>query len=254
MSRGLCAYAITRDHVLDLAGLPDPEVRLVPHRGLGLVVADVDLAPFAALDTDPAHAAEEPAEDDPLVVLARRHDAVVRAVFERRPVLPLRFGTVLRDPGAAARLLADRYELASRELDRVAGHREWGVRARHARSDKPDDAPPAGLSGTEYLARRRTRLAAAEHTRRRGSEAAAALHAALAERATDTVLRPRRSLALLDAAYLVPTALEPAFHADVERQRDVGEVAVEVTGPWPPYSFARLELPAGGRAEAITHA
>jgi len=255
MSRGLCAYAITREHVLDLAGLPDPEVRLITHRGLGLVVADVDLAPYADLDTDPARAMDEPAEDDPLVVLARRHDAVVRAVFERQPVLPLRFGTVLRDPDAAARLLADHHELASRELDRVAGHREWGVRARHARPVKPDDTPPAGLSGTEYLARRRARLAATEHTKRRGSEAAEALHAALAGRATDTVPRPRRSPALLlDAAYLVPTAQEPAFHAEVERQCDVGEVIVDVTGPWPPYSFARLELPADGRAEAITHA
>jgi hypothetical protein len=253
MSRGLCAYAITRDHVLDLEGLPDPEVRLITHRGLGLVVADAELAQFAELDTDPVMA--EPAPDDPLVVLAHRHDAVVRAVFHRQPVLPLRFGTVLRDTRAAARLLADRHEVALRGLDRVAGHREWGVRARLAQPARPDDdAGPTGLSGTEYLARRRARLAAAEHGRRRGSEHTATLHAALARLATDTVPRARRSPALLlDAAYLVATGAEPAFHAEVERQKDTGGAELTVTGPWPPYSFARLAL-SDDRTEVTAHA
>jgi hypothetical protein len=252
MSRGLCAYAITRDHVLDLGGLPGTEVRLVAHRGLGLVVADVELAQFADLDTQPAMA--EPAPDDPLVVLAHWHDAVVRAVFERQPVLPLRFGTVLHDTQAAARLLADRHEVACRGLDWVAGHREWGVRARLIRPDD-DDVRLDGLSGTEYLALRRKRLAAAEHSRRRVSENAVELHAALARLATDTVPRARRSPAqLLDAAYLVPTGEEPAFHAEVKRQRGTDGVEVTVTGPWPPYSFARVALSADGRTEETAYA
>jgi hypothetical protein len=257
MTLGLCAYAITRDHDLDLGGSPDPDVRLLAHRGLGLVVADVELTRFAELDSDPGRATGEPAEDDPLVVLARRHDAVVRAVFERQPVLPLRFGTVLRDPAAAMRLLADRHELATSRLNRVAGHREWGVRARRTQPAQPDDDAIRldGLSGTEYLTLRRKRLAAAEHSQRRGSEAAAVLHAALARHATDTAPRARRSPALLlDTAYLVPTSEEAAFHTEVERQHDPGTVEIAVTGPWPPYSFARLELSAGDGTKAVTHA
>jgi hypothetical protein len=221
------------------------------------VVAEVELAQFAELDTDPGRAMGEPAEHDPLIVLAHRHDAVVRAVFQRQPVLPLRFGTVLRDPQAAARLLADHHELASSVLDRVDGHREWGVRTRLARLGRPDDDDVAldGLSGTEYLALRRKRLAAAEHSQRRGSEQAAVLHAALARLATDTMPRARRSPALLgDAAYLVPTGEESAFHAEVARQRGTGGVEVALSGPWPPYSFARLELSANDRTEARAHA
>jgi len=249
MTLGLCAYAITLDHELDL--LPGTDVRLVAHRGLGLVVADVELTQFAELDTDPA--IDGPGEDDPLVVLARRHDAVVRAVFERRPVLPLRFGTVLRDEAAATRLLGERHALAKCELDRVAGHREWGVRARLPH--RPDDRAVRldGLSGTEYLARRRKRLTAAEHGRQRGAEDAAALHAALTRHATDTAPRAHRSPGLLlDTAYLVPAREEAAFHAEL--RRGVGGVEVALTGPWPPYSFARLELSAGDRSEAIAHA
>jgi hypothetical protein len=246
MSRGLCAYAITRDHPLDPA---DPqEIHLVSHKGLGLVVAEVDLAPFAELEADPTHWVNEPAEDDPLVVLAYRHDVVVRAVFAHQPVLPLRFGTILRDEPAAARLLADHHTEASASLDRVAGHREWGVRARLAHPGKPAEVSTEGMSGTAYLAMRRDRLAAAARTRRDGSTAAVTLHAALAEHATETVQRTRKSATpLLDAAYLVPAGAEPVFHAETARHE---ELDIEVTGPWPPYSFVRLSLSTG----TVTHA
>lgn len=246
MSLGLCAYAITRHHLLEPAG---PQgIRLIEHHGLALVVAEVELAPFAELEKDPARWANEPSEDDPLVMLARRHDVVVRAVFERHPVLPLRFGTVLRDDRAAVRLLTDHHDEAAGWLDRVAGHREWSVRARQARPDTPAETSTEGLSGTEYLAMRRGRLAAAARTRRDGSTAAAALHEALARHATESVPRARKPGApLLDVAYLVPAGAEPAFRAETERFL---ELATEVTGPWPPYSFVRLEL----STEAVAHA
>jgi Gas vesicle synthesis protein GvpL/GvpF len=243
MSRGLCAYAITRAHE---PGPPD--VRLVTHRGLALVVAEVDLAPFVELEENPARLAREPSEDDPLVVLARRHDTVVRTVFEHHPVLPLRFGTILRDEQAAVRLLTDHHDEAGEGLGRVDGHREWGVRARLPHPGKPAEVSTEGMSGTDYLTMRRDRLAAAARTRRGGGAAATSLHEALSRHAKETTQRPRKSSApLLDAAYLVATEAEPAFHAEAERH---GELAVEVTGPWPPYSFVRLEL----AAEAVTHA
>jgi gas vesicle protein GvpL/GvpF len=246
MSLGLCAYAITRDHDLDL---PDLEIRLIARRGLGLVVADVELTRF----TDLKHATEAPAEDDPLAVLARRHDTVVRAVFERQPVLPLRFGTVLRDPAAAMRLLAGCHELAGSQLDRVDGHREWVVRAQPREKANDDTVRPDGLSGTEYLALRRKRLATIEDGRRRRAGEAAALHATLAQHAVETAPRPRRSPALLlDTAYLVPAHAEAALHAEIEHRRDTGGLDVAVTGPLPPYSFARLEL--SDRIEATAHA
>lgn len=241
---GLCAYAITREHALDLA---DTDVRLVTHQGLALVVAEVDLAPFVELEANPAQWAKEPSEDDPLVVLAKRHDIVVRAVFEHHPVLPLRFGTILRDEQAAIRLLADHHTEAGEGLDRVEGHREWGVRARLPHPGKPAEVSTEGMSGTDYLAMRRDRLAAAARTRRDGSAAATALHDALSRHATETAHRAKKSTPLLDAAYLVPTAAEPEFQAEAERHDDL---AVEVTGPWPPYSFVRLQL----STEAVAHA
>ncbi|NKE59471.1 gas vesicle protein, partial [Lentzea sp. PSKA42] len=138
MSRGLYAYAITKDRSLDLAG-----PWMIGHRGLALVVAEVELGLFAGLEF------EEATEDSPLAVLARYHDAVVRAVFEHEPVLPLRFGTVLDGIDAAVRLLSARHEEALAWLDRVDGRREWGVRVRAA---APAPVDLDALSGTAYLA------------------------------------------------------------------------------------------------------
>jgi Gas vesicle synthesis protein GvpL/GvpF len=95
---------------------------------------------------------------------------------------------------------------------------------------------------------RRDRLAAAARTRRDGGAAATALHDVLSQHAKESVQRPRKSSApLLDAAYLVAAEAEAAFHAETKRH---GELEVEVTGPWPPYSFVGLEL----AVEAVTHA
>jgi hypothetical protein len=223
MSRGLYAYAITRDRPVSLDG-----PWLIGHRGLALVVADVDLARFTGLEFD------EPDEDSPLAVLAREHDTVVRAVFRHSPVLPLRFGTVLDSADAALRLLAARHEEALARLDQVAGRREWGVRLRAA-AREPVELD--GLSGTAYLTLRRRNLTAADDTRRH----AAAVHEELTRRAAfESARRDRAGDVLLDAAYLVDVSGEDFFHAEVQRLS--AGLSVEVTGPWPPYSFTRMEF------------
>jgi hypothetical protein len=224
MSRGLYAYAITRDRPLDLGG-----PWLVGHRGLALVVAEVDLDLFTGLELD------ETTEDSPLAVLARRHDAVVRAVFRHEPVLPLRFGTVLDGVEAAERLLGARHEEALAWLDRVDGRTEWGVRVR-AVEREPVDLD--GMSGTAYLAQRRQRMSAADAARR-GAET---LHAALARSATESTCRDLAGDLLLEAAYLVGSDAGHDFHAEVQRLAGELGLAAEITGPWPPYSFTKVEF------------
>ncbi|MFS8102463.1 GvpL/GvpF family gas vesicle protein [Lentzea alba] len=224
MSLGLYAYAITRDRPIDLAG-----PHLIGHRGLALVVAEVEVERFTGLELD------EPTEDSPLAVLARYHDAVVRTVFQREPVLPLRFGTVLDGVDAAVRLLSARHEEARAWLDRVGGRREWGVRVRAAeRAPVNLDA----LSGTAYLTQRRERLAAADAVRR----GAAAVHEALVRRSAENACRELGGDLLLEAAYLVDAESEEDFHADAHRLTGELGLSVEITGPWPPYSFTRVEF------------
>ncbi|MEV6875215.1 GvpL/GvpF family gas vesicle protein [Amycolatopsis sp. NPDC051128] len=232
----LCAYAITRNRPTELDLGPAP--RLIGYRDLGVVVAEAEPARFESLDTvDPV--------DGTLAELAREHDAVVRAVFRHEPVLPLRFGTVLDGEGSVRRLLEVAYDQARNCLDEVEGHREWGVRVRHtepAAASRPD---AAGLTGTQYLVRRRERLKAIQRAREDIVGAAGRLEDALRRHAADSVGRARPHGVLVNTAYLVETGREAAFHAEVEwfaRELRAAGATVETTGPWPPYSFTDVEL------------
>ncbi|WP_329054509.1 GvpL/GvpF family gas vesicle protein [Amycolatopsis sp. NBC_01488] len=234
MSEWLCAYAITRNRpsTLDI-GAP----RLIGYRDLGVVVSEVTPERFDRIDTlDPV--------DGTLAELAREHDAVVRAVFRHEPVLPLRFGTVLDGEDAARRLLEAAYDQARDCLDEVAGHREWGVRVRHA---EPTTARPdaAGLTGTQYLVRRRERLKAIQRGREDVVKVASGLATALRGHAADSMERARPHGVLANTAYLVAKGQEAAFHAEFEwfaRELRQAGATVETSGPWPPYSFTDVEL------------
>jgi len=232
----LCAYAITRNRptALDL----EPTPRLIGYRDLGVVVSEVAPARFDRIDTlDPV--------DGALAELAREHDAVVRAVFRHEPVLPLRFGTVLDGEAAALRLLEAAYEQARDCLDEVDGHREWGVRVRHTEAASTARPDTTGLTGTQYLVRRRERLKAIQRAREDVVGAAGRLENALRRHAADSVERARPHGVLVNTAYLVETGREAAFHAEFEwfarELREVG-ATVETSGPWPPYSFTDVEL------------
>ncbi|WP_439384049.1 GvpL/GvpF family gas vesicle protein [Amycolatopsis lexingtonensis] len=231
----LCAYAITRNRpALDIGESP----RLIGYRDLGVVVAEASPARFDRIDTlDPV--------DGALAELAREHDAVVRAVFRHEPVLPLRFGTVLDGEAAAVRLLEAGYEQARTCLDEVDGHREWGVRVRHAEPAATSRPDATGLTGTQYLVRRRERLKAIQRGREEVLAAAGRLQEALRRHATDSIGRARPHGVLVNTAFLVETGREAAFHAEFEwfaRELRAAGATVETSGPWPPYSFTDVEL------------
>jgi hypothetical protein len=199
------AYTITR------WSMPDPAapVRVVAHRDIAMLVADVDPAEF----TEPA-----------MVELVRRHHTVVRDAFRHGAVLPLRFATMFADDDAVRRLLHQCHDEVVGHLTALAGHREWGVRI-----PRPQTAPTAGMSGTDYLALRRRE--------RDGDQ----LHTRLARHASRSTVRPPGNGFRLDAVYLVPDAAEDEFLAEV----DGIDGEVETTGPWPPYSFSELRTAAG---------
>jgi hypothetical protein len=235
--KGLCAYAITRGREWGRISIPELHTGLTPtligHNGLGLVVAEVDLALFGEVNA-------EPAEDGLLAMLAREHDAVVRAAFEHEPVLPLRFGTIVADAAAARKLLAGKHDEILVWLDRVANHREWGVRVEYEDTSQQSDVPLMGISGTDYL---RMRQQSQVSWQKRAS-AVQSLHVELAQHATSAASR-ERPRALLDAVYLVPQADEEEFRASAARLCEEVQrlgATVHATGPWPPYSFTWIEL------------
>lgn len=230
------AYRAAPEHLTGPAG-PDGVFR-VGAAGLSAVVARAPVPLLAAVDPD------DVSETGVLAGLARSHDRVVRAVAEQGAVLPVRFGTVLTGPDAARRLLQDRRDAVLPVLHLVSGCREWGLKLRALPSDPPAPGRPA--NGAAYLTQRRDALGAGRRRAEARQRGADDVHAALTQVSRTAVTRggSGASDVVLDAAYLVPEATEEEFLLLVAALASAGGPAeaaglgLELTGPWPPYSFA----------------
>lgn len=247
---GLYAFAIIPARPVDLAGVPGIDgvepLRIVQHGELGLVVSHMRMDLMDDVRED------DLSETSTLAMLARRHDEVVRNVFDHGPVLPLRFGTVVADEDGAHRLLEQHAAAARQRLAHLDTHREWGVRLTReapgpdADTTEDDQAERAQMSGTSYLAARREALQRGQRAEQETAALVQQVEEALSEYAVDLAHRGGGpgSGALADLAYLVPQPRQDAFLDAVERLgREVADeqLLLDLTGPWPPYSFATLD-------------
>lgn len=164
-------------------------------------------------------------KSDPELLWA--HERVVDHLMELGGVLPLRFGTVLRDAGELEAVLGEegpRYRLL---LSRVRGCVELAVRVGMAPAQGQ-----AGSGGADYM---RERLAA----RRREEDAAGRVLAPLRQLARATAPRPpQAAAAMVGESYLVPRGAMEPFAAEVKALQERNPtLAISCTGPWGPYSF-----------------
>lgn len=253
---GVWLYAVTRtaaDAMApdDLTGVAGEPPRFVRSGDLTAIVGSVPLAVFGEL---PLHRNLE--DLDWLEATARAHDAVISALLRRGPVVPLRLATVFLDDDGVVRMLEERRADFESALTLVNGRTEWGVKAycdRAALTAAVAGAAAAGTGGgkgTAYLARRRAQLSAQDTVERDAAARAEEIHGQLVRHAaasrcqplTDPVLHGRRDWLVLNGTYLVDDAGAGEFAAAVaELDRTVPGIRLELTGPWPPYSFAGVD-------------
>ncbi|GAA4547311.1 GvpL/GvpF family gas vesicle protein [Pseudonocardia xishanensis] len=230
-------------------GVDGEAPRLVAEAELAAVVGTVAAGRF-----DEAGMAAAMEDLGRLEQLARaHHDVVVRAAAEV-PVAPVRLATLYRDDDAVRRLLRERAEEFAALLRRVGGHREWGVKvyALPQEEREPAAAPAASTDrpGTAYLFRRRAERDRGARSREQARDAAERLHTTLAGRSSaahrypmqDARLSGRTEEMVLNAGYLVADGREAEFRDAVDAADD-GRVRVELTGPWPAFSFTTWEEP-----------
>jgi hypothetical protein len=251
---GVWAYAITEHGAADVCGLTGvggAQVRPAPAAGLTVLVSDVDLAEYgeAALRRNLEDLAW-------LEQVARAHHYVIEEAARLFPVLPMRLATVYSSDAGLAAALDGRREDLHAALRRVGGRVEWGVKAYAAagqdddgrvRADEPDASDgTGGGAGLAYLRRRRAQLSARHDARRSAAAGAQAVHADLSGHAERARLYPpqaaqhtgNRDPMLLNAAYLLEARRAAGFASAVEAAAAAhDELRVELTGPWPPYSF-----------------
>jgi len=198
-----------------MTGLRLFAVTLLPREGGATTPPEatcVRLRDLGALVKQVPYVAAEPANGD--VDLHRR---VVEQAFVRGTVLPAPCGTVFRSAEQLRRWLDQNYIAISEGLHFVAGRCEGRVHMTVRANAAADEAPALLAAECFRLLRRR---------------AAAAL----------TVGRVDPGV-LLTAAFLLERDGWTGFAEDVERlERRHEALVLNVTGPWPPYDFVRLDF------------
>ncbi|WUI03286.1 GvpL/GvpF family gas vesicle protein [Spirillospora sp. NBC_00431] len=234
------------------AGVAGAPVRAVAAGGLTALVSTVRLAEYGE------EALRANLEDLTwLEATARAHHDVVDRAAHAAPTAPVRIATIYRDDARVAEVLTARGDRFGQVLDGIAGRSEWGVKAyatpgtpHDEDEDGEDDAPHQGGTGpgagTAYLRQRQRQRRRREDAGRLAAERAAEVHTALAGHAAasrhhppqDPRLSGRGAAQLLNAAYLLDEERVEGFlaAARIAAERVTG-IEVEVTGPWPPYSF-----------------
>ncbi|MDQ6607769.1 MAG: GvpL/GvpF family gas vesicle protein [Actinomycetota bacterium] len=199
-------------------GLGQHPLRDVTHANLRAIVSDHDGSLRA---------------DEPTLLA---YGNVVDRLMRGGALLPARFGTTAATDEEIQAMLFERRAEFTESLDRVRGAVEFAVRADAASAPAPGGTLAPGAQfpaapetaqddaeqpGTAYL---RRRLAQEQHTR----ELSRRVATAAGEMIRASIHRPHQAV-----AYLVEQT-----HAD-EFARRTRALGLTVTGPWPPYSFAR---------------
>ncbi|MEU7871689.1 GvpL/GvpF family gas vesicle protein [Dactylosporangium sp. NPDC049140] len=262
MSDGIWLHAVARDltpgAIDDCEAVAGGDLRTVGGADLVAVVSPVDLDEFGE------DALRRNLEDLAwLDRIARAHHSVVAALAREHAVVPAGLATVYRDDAGLRTMLEQRRGDLDAVLDRVGDRAEWGVKAYAAPETEAPAATSAGPSGdrhgagdladrpgTAYLSRRRARLSAGEVWRQRAADGAEATYTALAAGAAEARRHPpqdprltgRTEPMVLNGAFLVDRAGSDGFAGLVaaEAARHP-ELHLELTGPWPPYSFVAAQ-------------
>lgn len=180
-------------------------VRLHPLRELAAIVEEGE---YAARDGDSAD--------------VERHLRVVESVFEQDAVLPTPAGTVFRSPEVLQRWMELHYVALSDALawveNRVAA-RVHVSRGQFSHADRESNSDLSAIAGEVIRSLRRRAVASVPLRQEDASPAVAS------------------------AAFLVEEGLWREFDEAVidERERHPS-LRINVTGPWPPYDFVRLQF------------
>ena len=200
--------------------------------------------------------------EDPVWVLPRacRHEWVIEEVMGRSPVLPVRFGSIFTSTQPLRDLLDRKGREIARFLDLLSDKEEWSVKC-FADLDKSRDwllrSDPEFVQkcrhvpsspGALYFHERHLHLQADKKARQGWPAAAAQVENELKDHAHKSCplrLQPRnvsgrKEEMILNCAFLLGRDSITNFQAQVESvnatRREQG-ITVELSGPWPPYSF-----------------
>ena len=204
----------------------------------------------------------ESAMQDPEWVIPRacRHEGVVEEVMARAAVLPVRFGAVFSSSEALAGFLAENWDEVSGYLQTIADREEWAVKGyldvdkaqawlmEHDSDLSAQRAQMPASQGARYFHEKRLRARVQEHLKAWRVCAARAIQAELGAHAVDACplklqsrdVSGREHGMMFNCAFMLQRGAIDQFRSQVNSAgtsfSEQG-VTLEVSGPWPPYSF-----------------
>lgn len=175
---------------------------------------------------------------------ALAHAAVVRSVLDQTTPLPFRFGTLVTEQQLASYVTSRRAALQAK-LELVRGcvemsvkiiwDREWAEEGPVEQPDKP---------GTAFLVEKRRELLGSEARTEEAKKIAGWLEDRLGDAVREKDCKTNTTSKLLvTAAHLVPRASLDEYRDRMEKAKvERPELHFLTSGPWPPYSFANIDL------------
>lgn len=260
MNQGLYLYCLTRLSRLPPLPLLGPGVdgqsslAVATYQDLAAVWSPVPVEDFSGPE------AEERLRDltwiGPRVI---RHQEVVAGVMCHSPVLPVRFGTIFASLANLEKVLQRHSDTIAEFLERLTDQEEWAVKGMLDRPGakgklfalklaREAESLEALSPGKRYFEEQRLRAAGDQELQRWLQEVCRKLWADFRDYAAK--VQERRLLSrettgsdqdmVWNWALLIPRRAIGGFQAliqDVNAQYAPHGMRLEVTGPWPPYSF-----------------
>lgn len=226
--------SLDTEQLSGLAGVGGETVRIIAGNGIQAVVGSVDAAAFG--ENSIASLLGDLADIEPI---GRAHHEVVATIAAQCPVVPLRLATIYPDDETVGALLAEHHDELTLLLDSLRGTQEWGVQV-YLRP-AVGAAVPAGVmaAGGDGFASPYQPWVEAEYSADQIDRVLSDL-SLVSRRQPAPYLRPGSVCGwmVLNGIYLLDADRAAEF-ASVARQfaAEHGTLRVEVTGPWPPYSF-----------------
>jgi len=226
----LYAYCLTQG--IDLPpessnGINGAPVRLIRVENFSLLVTD-----FPG-DTVPVN------RDNALA-----HAAVVRSVLDQTTPLPFRFGTLVAQQQLES-YVAARHDALKAKLERVRGCVEMSVKIIWDRpwTEEPPVKEP-DKPGTAFLVEKRRELLGTEARATEAKQIADWLEEGLRDVVRERTIQTNTTEKLLvTAAHLVErNSVEKYREAVKNATLERPELHFLASGPWPPYSFANIDL------------
>jgi hypothetical protein len=257
--RGIYLYGIGLSEGLDVESLESESEDLfaIQTDGLAAIVREVDLNQFSE------ESLKKKASDRQwLIEQAQKHHAVIAALHERSTVMPATFGSVYESVDTISAALAVQASDLRGQLAEIQDTDEWAVHVffvAEGAVDRVLERDPDlkrlvqqledASEGRSYMLRRQVQARTQAALEQYQDELVAGVFQALGPRTV--IIQPEeikssrqdseRGEQISRASLLVNRAEREAFLGEAERIHcEYEHIDLEITGPWPPYSFASL--------------